>query len=225
MTTVVIPVHNGARYIGEAVDSIRRQGWGSTEIVVVDDGSTDATPEVVRGLANVVYLRQDHAGPAAALNRGAGAAAGRFIAFLSADDVWQPDKLERQHMALGSDPEGKLVFGHMQHFISPEIEPAVAGTLRCPAEAMPAYSAGTLLATRDTFHSVGPFDESFKVGEFLDWFGRARDLGMEIVMLSDFVSMRRVHESNHSTSALKKQTYAPVLKALLNRRRSTGRAP
>jgi glycosyltransferase involved in cell wall biosynthesis len=220
VTTVVIPVYNGAKYLAEAVDSVRRQAFASSEIVIVDDGSTDATAEIATGLPGVRYVHQPHAGPAAALNHGVRLATRKFIAFLSADDVWCPDKLAVQHGALGQAPEGKLVFGHMQHFVSPEIDPGLAAKLQCPPEPMPAFSAGSLLATLDTFHSVGPFNETFKVGEFLDWYGRARDLGREIILVDEVVSMRRVHGSNHSTKMLRTDSYGPVLKALLDRRRA-----
>jgi glycosyltransferase involved in cell wall biosynthesis len=219
VTTVVIPVYNGAQYLAEAVDSILRQTFASSEIVIVDDGSTDATAVVAAGFPSVRYVRQPHGGPAAALNHGVRLATGKFIAFLSADDVWCPDKLAVQHRALGQDPEGKLVFGHMRHFVSREIDPRLAAKLHCPPEPMPAFSAGTLLATLDTFNSVGPLNETFKVGEFLDWYGRARDSGQEIILVDEVVSMRRVHGSNHSTFMLRTDSYGPVLKALLDRRR------
>lgn len=220
VTTVVIPVYNGAKYLAEAVESVRRQTFASFEIVIVDDGSTDATAEVAAGLPGVRYVHQLHTGPAAALNHGVRLATGKFIAFLSADDVWCPDKLAVQHRAFGQDPEGKLVFGHMQHFVSPEVDPALAAKLHCPPEPMPAFSAGSLLATLDTFHSIGPLNETFKVGEFLDWYGRARDLGREVILVDEVVSMRRVHGSNHSTRMLRTDSYGPVLKTLLDRRRA-----
>ena len=90
----------------------------------------------------------------------------------------------------------------------------------CPPEPMPAFSAGTLLTRLDTFRAIGPLNESFAVGEFLDWYGRARDRGTEVIMLDCVLSRRRVHLSNQSTKALREKSYTPVLKALLDRRRS-----
>jgi glycosyltransferase involved in cell wall biosynthesis len=223
-TTVVIPVYNGERYLAEALASIADQTHGASEIVVVDDGSTDGTPEIVRSHRDVSYVRQQNAGVAAALNHGIRVANGAFIAFLSADDIWKDDKLALQHDALQNAPNC-LIFGHMLHFISPELEPNVAKALVCPAGPMPAYSAGTLLTRLDTFRAVGPFNEDFAVGEFMDWYSRARSLGANVTMLDEVVSMRRVHSDNHSTKMLRKKSYAPVLKALLNRRRTEGGGP
>jgi GT2 family glycosyltransferase len=164
-------------------------------------------------------VHQQNAGVAAALNHGSRVATGDSIAFLSADDVWKNDKLALQHRTLADAPN-RLVFGHMAHFLSPELTPEEASRLVCPPEPMPAFSAGTLLTRLDTFRAVGTFNEEFAVGEFMDWYGRAQDLGVEVAMLPETVSLRRVHTSNYSTASLRRKTYAPVLKALLDRRRA-----
>lgn len=217
-TSVIIPVYNGEKYLAEAIASIARQSKPALEIVVIDDGSTDATGEIAQRHPDIVYRRQQNAGVAAAINHGVRIAQGSLIAFLSADDVWQPEKLALQHAALDGTAR-RLVFGHMQHFLSPELDGDVARSLHCPAEPMEAFSAGTLLARLDTFRAVGPLDEGFAVGEFMDWYGRACDAGFDIVMLPDVVSLRRVHTANHSTRALREKTYLPVLKAAIERRR------
>jgi len=221
--TVVIPVYNNAAYLAEAVGSVRRQTRPPRRIVVVDDGSTDATPEVAATLrdgdgAPIEYVRQENAGPAAAINRGASLVEAGLIAFHSADDVCVPKRLEWQIRALSDDAD--LVFGYMQNFISPELDKETAAQLKCPPEPMEGHNAGTLLTHIDTFRKVGPLNESFRIGEFFEWYGRAVDLGLKIAMLPQVVTMRRLHGANHS---LKRKTeavgYAHVLKAILDRRR------
>lgn len=221
-TSVVIPCHNGGKYLAEAIASARDQSGGPVEIIVVDDGSTDDSAMIAQGFDGVVLVRQEQQGVASALNHGARVARGELLAFLSADDVWRPEKLALQRTALAG-LGNRLVFGHMQHFLSPELDAEEAATLVVPPDPMPAFSAGTLLTRIETFRAVGPLDEAFAVGEFVDWYGRAKDKGTEVVMLDDVVSMRRVHPSNHSTKALKSRSYAPVLKALLDRRRAAGK--
>jgi glycosyltransferase involved in cell wall biosynthesis len=217
--SVVIPAYNAEAYLAEAITSVLEQTAPAAEILVVDDGSTDGTGDIARGIAGVTYVRQANAGVAAALNHGVRVATGDCIAFLSADDIWCHDKLARQRHTL-QDAPNRLVFGPMQHFISPELTPVQAARLACPPEPMPAFSAGTLLTRLDTFRAIGPLNESFMVGEFLDWYGRARDGGVEVIMLDTVVSRRRVHLGNQSTRALREKSYTPVLKALLDRRRS-----
>lgn len=217
-TSVIIPAYNAQNYLAQAIESVLAQTSLPQEVVVVDDGSTDATPQIAKQFSRVTYVRQENAGVAAALNHGGRVAKGHLIAFLSADDIWDKEKLTCQLRALDDQPN-RLVFGHMLHFVSPELSPSEAGKLVCPPNPMPAFSAGTLLTRLDTFMAVGPLNEKFAVGEFMDWYGRSKDAGMEAIMLSKVVSHRRVHRENQSTKALRQQSYAPVLKALMDRRR------
>ena len=94
LISCIVPVFNGERYLAEALDSILAQTWRPLEVIVVDDGSTDGTAHIAAGYgAEVSYIHQANAGPAAARNRGLDAARGEFIAFLDADDLWHKDKL------------------------------------------------------------------------------------------------------------------------------------
>jgi glycosyltransferase involved in cell wall biosynthesis len=102
--TVVIPAYNAAATIGETLESVRTQSHRALEIIVVDDGSNDATPDIVRRFASlddrIRLLRQSNAGVAAARNAGIAAATADFIAPVDADDLWHPQKIEKQLMAL-----------------------------------------------------------------------------------------------------------------------------
>jgi glycosyltransferase involved in cell wall biosynthesis len=112
--TVVIPSFNCARFIREAVDSALAQTVPPLEVIVIDDGSTDNTPEIMAVYATdprVRYLRQKNAGPSRARNSGIRAAQGEFIAFLDADDRWKPDKLERQLDKFSDDSIGVVFSG------------------------------------------------------------------------------------------------------------------
>jgi glycosyltransferase involved in cell wall biosynthesis len=217
--SVVIPVYNGATYLAEAIASVNAQSVSPYEVVVVDDGSTDDSAAVAAESASIVrVIRQVNGGPGVAMNTGVDAAVGTHVAFISADDLWAPNKLELQLTALESEVD--LVFGHVQHFISPELDPAVAQSLRCPADPMPANSAGTMLTMLETFKRVGPFDPRFRVGEFFDWYSRATDLRLRSLVLPQVVSRRRVHESNHSrVERAPEAGYARVLKSMVDRRR------
>ena len=104
--SVVIPTYNRARWLPGAVDSILAQSSPPAEVVVVDDGSTDETPAVCRGLRSPVRcVRQENAGAAAARNRGIREARCEWVAFQDSDDLWNPEKLEVQWAALARHPE------------------------------------------------------------------------------------------------------------------------
>jgi glycosyltransferase involved in cell wall biosynthesis len=217
--SVIVPSYNAEKYLSEALKSILIQTCPVAEIIVVDDGSTDRTREIVEKFSGVRYVYQENAGVAAALNRGCLMSSGTHISFISADDVWRPDKLLQQKEQLLKSPNA-IVFGHMMNFISPDLAPSEALKIACPKAPMPAFSAGTLLTRLDTFNQIGPFNEVFNIGEFVDWFGRAKDLQIEVIMIDAVVSLRRLHMTNHSKTAINSKSYAPVLKAILDRRRA-----
>lgn len=103
LVSAIIPTYNRAYLVKDAVDSILAQTYENIEVIVVDDGSTDNTLEVLSAYCNRIrVIRQENAGPAAARNRGIAASSGELIAFLDSDDLWLPEKLERQVKLLQS---------------------------------------------------------------------------------------------------------------------------
>src|SRR6202162_5963963 len=105
--SVVIPTYNRAYIIGEALESVLTQSYLDFEIVVVDDGSTDDTPEIIQAFQDerIRYIRLErNLGCSAAYNSGIAAATGELICFLDSDDIWRPDYLERQVAFLNRYP-------------------------------------------------------------------------------------------------------------------------
>lgn len=222
LVSIVLPVHNAAAFIGEALASIYAQEGLALEVIVVDDGSTDGSLALAQsGFPAVRGIRQANAGIGAARNRGVEAARGEYLAFLDADDRWPAGRLTRllaAHAALES-PGG--VFGHVRHFFCPSLDEAARGRLRCPPGTAPAYFAGAMLIRLDDFRRIGPFEEDLQVGEFISWFARARDRGLAHEMIEDVVLERRIHDSNHTLSRRDSfSDYALMLKRTLDRRRS-----
>lgn len=110
--SVIIPVFNGAAFIGRAIDSVLAQTWPAHEIIVVDDGSTDSTAEVVKAYGDRVrLLQQRNAGVSAARNTGANAASGNWLAFLDADDWFYPERLQRHADFLHDVPKLDFLTG------------------------------------------------------------------------------------------------------------------
>lgn len=119
IVSVIIPAHNYARYLVEAIDSVREQSLEDWECIVVDDGSTDVTPDVLArvttGDPRIRMYRQERAGPSAARNLGLRHARGRYIQFLDADDRLHPQKLANHVAALDEDPSFDIVYGPTQY--------------------------------------------------------------------------------------------------------------
>ena len=223
--SVIVPVYNGERYIIEALDSISRQTHQPAEVIVVDDGSTDKTADLVESYgSNVTCLRQANSGAATARNAGIQASHSEYLAFLDHDDLWVANKLEMQLAAFTRNPELDMVFGHATQFYCASLDETERSKLRLPDKPMPAYIAGSRLVKRDSFLKAGLYDPSIRMGECLDWHARAIDAGLKMCMLTEVVYLRRIHATNMGrTAAENRSEYARVMKRLLDRRRQQKR--
>jgi len=110
VVSVIIAVYNGEKYIKEAVESILNQTYKDIELIVVDDGSTDRTKEILTNYPNIKYVYQDNRGEGAARNLGTSLAKGDYIAFLDGDDLYKKDKIEKQINMLELNPEIDVVY-------------------------------------------------------------------------------------------------------------------
>lgn len=218
LVSVIMPAYNTARYIGEAIDSVLSQDYGAVELIVIDDGSTDGTLDVVRSYGDrLTLLTQKNQGSAVARNAGLAAASGEYIAFLDSDDVWLPGKLTRQVRHLQENPEIGLVYARWRvwkpsnddHY--PPAEEAIRA-LGIPAgEGEPtgivADRSGwlynrllfssllhtiTVLVRRTLIDAIGPFDAELKRGQDYDYWIRASRL-TEIHQLDRVLALYRVH--------------------------------
>jgi len=221
LVSVVIPAHNSEPYIRATLESVLAQKHRPLEILVVNDGSTDPTAEIVRGYApDVCLIEQEQRGHPAARNAGIRASTGEFLAFLDHDDLWSPEKLELQMACFARDPALDLVFGHIQNFFTPEMTQAERDRIAVPLQPLPGLLQGAMLARRSSFDRVGPFSEKRGMGDFLDWYGRAMLAGMNMDMLPETVLHRRIHASNYQrTHKHQRREYLRAVKDLLDRRR------
>ena len=227
LVSVIIPVYNYDRYLGEAVESVLSQTYQHLEVIIVDDGSTDQSGEIARSFdgRGVRYCQQVHAGIGPARNKGVELAQGDYIAFLDADDRWPLEKLERQLRAFESDPALEMCFGQaLQLQNGPEWEAGVKNDKRLEVSGMvPGMVPGTMLIKRDAFLRVGVFQGDWKVGEFIDWYARAVELKLRSLVLPELLLWRRIHDSNQGVRERQSVSdYARVLKAKLDRKRAEG---
>lgn len=212
--TVVIPAYNAAHTLAESIESILRQTVPPTQIVVVDDGSTDATCQVARAFGgNVEVFSQSNQGPGAAMSLGLRRCDTPLIASIDADDIWLPDKIERQLDHLCRDPACQGVFARMQHF----------GESVTRVVTQEGWGRSTMLIRRAVYDCLGDVvDLPGKLGEMIDWLARAREAGMELTMLPDVLALRRVSPNSLSASRDKSMDrgYAFAAFAALRRKRA-----
>ena len=205
--SAVIPVYNGADLVAEAIESVYSQTALPSEVIVVDDGSTDGTPDILRQFEDQPGFRAVHkpnGGEASARNAGVQKAGGEFIAFLDHDDLWRQEKLERQlaafHPAWGMsftaherttpttsehvahqdwDPDPRVVLARLEH--GPALGPP-----------------STWLIRRDALRLVRPFAQIDPFGT--DWLMglRLAAAGNEVGYLPEPLTAYRLHERNMS---------------------------
>ncbi len=216
--SVIVPVRNGARYVGETIASILAQTVPPLEVLIMDDASDDETATIAKSFGTPVHhFLLEQCGAAAARNRGVDAAKGNYLSFLDADDLWLPEKTERQLECLIDDSTHKVAFCHMEQFISPEIEEL---SIADKDRVLPGFSSCTMLIHADVFRNIGPFKENLRAGEFIEWFARAREARIEPVMLSAILARRRIHKSNQGLTNDGRQDYLRIAKMLIDKKRA-----
>jgi len=192
----IVPVFNGARYLAEALESILRQTLQPLEVIVVDDGSTDDTAEIARRYeGRIVYVPQAHAGQSAARNHGIQMTRGELIAFLDADDLVDPRKLERQVARFDARPEMDLCQAYTRNFWSPDV-PVEQRRDDPQWTRLQPRALSTWLVRRSLLDRIGGFDVEMKFSETVEWYWRAREAGALIELLPEVLAYRRVHRDN-----------------------------
>lgn len=205
LVSVIMAAYNSAEHIGEALESALAQDWQPFEVVVVDDGSTDGTAEIVQSF-DVRYVRQENAGPAAARNRAISESRGALIANFDSDDILPPSRLRVQVEYLLEHPDIGCVFGRQEWLNAPPwlTRDPVYGDL----DGIPLSSA---MFRREVLDVLGGYDSRFEPSEDMDLVIRMREQGIGYVVLPDLVLYRRYHES--SLTGAQPPT-APLLRSL-----------
>jgi len=221
--SVIIPTYNNADYIEETISSALNQTLKPEQVIVIDDGSTDDTENVVkRHQAHVDYLYQEHSGANTARNKGVENAIGQFVAFLDGDDLWETEKLETQMRCLHENPKVDAVFSHVQNFYSPDLDPVKQATLKVSLSPVAGYAPSAMVIKKEVLTSIGQFDTGITIGDFMQWLFRARDAGISETMLPDVLVKRRIHGGN--TTIVEKHLhtqYLDIVREALERRKKT----
>jgi glycosyltransferase involved in cell wall biosynthesis len=173
----------------------------------------------------VSVTRVPHGGESVARNEGILRARGDLIAFLDADDLWLEDKLTEQKAALDADPALDLVFAHVEHFVSPELDLAAVPKSHHLQRRMPGLLPSLMLARRSAFDRAGRFEGRWTAGPFIDWYLRAMEVGLRSAVLPSTLAKRRIHGSNSMRAKSAHYVdYVRLLKASLDRRRTAVQA-
>lgn len=214
---VIIPAFNAVDTIADAVTSLTQQTLPPEHIFIVDDGSTDQTfAEASRLSGPISVIHQANQGPAAATNAGLMRVRAPFVSFLDADDVWVPEKAQRQLEYLSSHPD---IAGCCA------VCAAFTGTVVAPEFHKRADNWGrtTLMMRREVADHIGLMLTGMpgNMGEVIDWFARGRHLGYRFDMIDEVLAWRRIRPGSLSyTITLEEQRgYLLAARRSIERRR------
>ncbi len=220
--SVVIPAYNCSATIGRTLDSVRAQSFQPLEVVVVDDGSEDATAARVEqaaveqasaGLPALRLLRAERGGPYRSRNLGIAETSGEYVAFLDADDLWAPDKIARQVAVLDGDPEAGLCHTAVVHIDAADR----ALRLRHPCEAYRGacfhrllvrngITTSAVLVRRALLERLGGFDDAFTArGDWEMWTRLARVA--RVACVPEPLTFYREHPGNMTAATARMRRY------------------
>jgi glycosyltransferase involved in cell wall biosynthesis len=230
--SVIIPAYNSARTLAKAIESVLEQTYPAREVIVIDDGSTDNTAQLVNGYTGKVsFIRQSNAGVSAARNRGAECASGDWLAFLDADDWYYPDRLRLHADMIMRDPgldfltgdyeyrdeHGKLIGTSMTQHASGQAMLGRAGesaVVVMESEDIESFVADhfgdihTLSVPRDVFEKLGGYPPGFKVCEDVHFLTRLCAISNRVGVVCRPMAVYTIHGSSATRSdPLKAQQY------------------
>jgi glycosyltransferase involved in cell wall biosynthesis len=223
LVSCVVAAFNSERWVRDAIQSILDQTHRPIEVIVVDDGSRDATVQIARSFGDPVrVITQETAGPPATRNRGAREARGDYIGFLDGDDRWHPEKLDRQLSHLEARPALAGTVTYVRTFWADGHEAEEEHYRDHPRmKPIPGWATTTLLVRRPVFEAVGELDTELWFGDAVDWFMRARDRGFEIEMVPEVLTFHRLRRDNLTArrSRDSEEEFLDIVRASLERRR------
>ncbi|MFZ4288419.1 glycosyltransferase family 2 protein [Variovorax sp. HJSM1_2] len=232
--SVVIPCYNAERYIAAAIESVLAQEWPDLQIVVVDDGSKDASAQIIQQrFPQVLLVQQPNQGVAAARNTGIAASNGEWIAFLDADDLWLPGKLHRQWQSLESNAEAQMAYTAWQTWESSDATPTPAFLSQLENDAHDAAKwqgasgwiypqllldcvvwTSTVLMQRTLLREIGGFNTTLRIGEDYDLWLRA-SRRTPIARVNAPTALYRQHPESITKSAPQKNYQGEVVQHAL----------
>lgn len=199
--SVILPVFNGVHFLKECIESILNQSFSPDEIIVINDGSTDASQEIIDSYPEIINIKTDNQGVAAARNTGIKLAKGNWITFIDQDDIWTKDSLKSRMNFLQKNPETLIVTGKQKWFLDGIDEIPSWVKPEQMKDNLEGYLLGCTLVRKDLFNKYDLFDTSFRYSSDFDWFFRLKDNYVLFHQIDDLVLKKRIHATNESRNS------------------------
>lgn len=198
LASIIVPVFNGEKYIGETLKSILSQDYAEKEIIVINDGSTDRSEKIIQSFSEIKYIVQENSGVPEARNRGIRESRGEFIAFSDQDDIWRPNKLSDQVNYLLENPQTDYVISMRKTVLEEGVTPPAWLKKELLDSENIDHSPSSLLARKSVFEKVGFFNSELKNASDVDWFFRAKDEGSKKGVIQKVHYLKLIHQDNQS---------------------------
>ncbi|MCX7121898.1 MAG: glycosyltransferase family A protein [Gammaproteobacteria bacterium] len=221
--SIIVAVWNGEKYIEEAINSILNQTYLNKEIIIVNDGSTDKTTDIIKKFSDkVICINQENHGLFISQNRGVKIATGDYLSFLDYDDIWENDKLSKQMELMQKEENDPIVFMRIKQFICPSLTSEDRKKIGFYEQELPGYIAGTLLISKERFNQIGFFEEKRQLGGFIEWYFRVLEKNIPTKITDAIGLHRRIHNDNmgRQLSVYSRTDYLRILKTNLVRKRT-----
>lgn len=215
LISVIIPCRNGTNYLKLALDAIYKQNV-NTEIIVVDDGSTDDTSEIASASDCIVIRKEISQGPVKAKNAALKIAKGKYIMFHDHDDVMEPGALCKLYKELETNQDISAVMAKVRDFYSPDLSEEEKTRTLIKKEPYYGLFTGAVLIRKSVFEKIGLFNESVTAGEIIDWQSKMCANHLKIKKLDFVATNRRIHSSNFGKTQQKTE-YKDYARALRER--------
>jgi glycosyltransferase involved in cell wall biosynthesis len=227
--SVIIPVKDGERFLAGAIESVLRQTYQPIEVVVVDGHSVDGSARIAQAFDSVRYLLQIGTGLWSAYNQGIEASQGEFIAFLSSDDWWEPEKVALQVACFREQPEIEYTVTRARFVAMEDDPPGASFRKNLLGEDYEACMPETLMVRRTLFEKVGKFDTGFCLCADVAWFAEVRSLQVPMKIIPKVLVGRRIGTNNLSVradlGAASNRELIRIMKRAIDRRKSQVTAP
>jgi glycosyltransferase involved in cell wall biosynthesis len=223
--SVIIPVYNGSKYLATTLETVLGQSYPLHEIIVIDDGSTDSSPAILRGYGERLRVtRQSNQGVAAARNVGLQQVSGDLVAFIDQDDLWPIDRTRILVEALQADPTAQVAAGLVE-ILYERTRPVTP--LDNFGTAIREFYLGSLLIKKEVFDILGSFHTGVGYADDVDFMMRRREAKIPTVYVDQITLQYRLHEENTSgdRNMTNRHLMAALRESLQRRRKAGGQLP
>ena len=216
--SVIIPVYNGSKYLAATLESVLAQTYALHEIIVIDDGSTDSSPEILQFYGDRLrVIRQPNQGVAVARNAGLKHASGDLISLIDQDDLWPADRTRVMVEALQGAPDAQLAAGLVDILYERSRPPSPLDNF---GVGLREFYVGSLCIRRGLFDLLGIFHTGIGYADDVDFMMRRREAKVKTVYVDKITLRYRLHEGNTSQNRVATNSHLmSALRESLKRRR------